>query len=443
VVSDDRDYYQILQVDRAADQEVIAAAYKRLASKYHPDVNTEPEAGAKMEKLNEAYEVLSDPERRAQYDREAAQPAAAPLEPAAEDTEVDVAAPPTAATPPPLRTGSTLIPRWAFLAGGAAVVVGVVVILVLFVFSGGGGGESTLDEYFKKLDAVTQDIDKRITDLQGKYANAFQQTKDTQSYLNEYVPTVKAAVDGLDKISPAKETKDAHTQYVAAGRDFVKGIEAAAAKLSKVEKDSDLEAALNEVNDDKDLNSASDRFDKACRDIQKIADDNKIKVDLKCSEAESGNAEPGGPLSLEDYYSEIEGIFQNADEETKQSQSDLDAAINSAKSLDEEISAVDSFLSSVSATIGDSIILMQALQPPAEVSPYHADFLAGANQTLKIASNLQSKLAGIKTKDDANNVIDQFQKDSAPTEARTKAACQRLQGVANQKNINVDLHCED
>jgi len=331
---------------------------------------------------------------------------------------------------------------WASLAGGAGLLIGAVVILLLFVL-GGGDSESTLDEYFQKLDVVTQDIDKRITDLQGKYPAVFQQTKDTQSYLNEYVPTVKAAVDGLENISPAKETKDAHTQYVAAGRDFVKGIEAAAAKLSKVEQDSDLKAALNEVNDDKDLNSASDRFDKACRDIQKIADDNNIKVDLKCSEAESGSAGSGGQLSLEDYYNKIEGIFQNADQETKQSQSGLDAAINSARSLADELSAIDSFLTSVSTTIGDSIILMQALQPPAEVSPYHADFLAGANQTLKIASDLQSKLVGIKTEDDANKVIDQFQKDSAPTEARTKAACQRLQDVANQKNINVDLHCED
>ncbi len=308
---------------------------------------------------------------------------------------------------------------------------------------GGGDSESTLDEYFKKLDAVTQDIDKRITDLQGKYPNAFQETKDTKSYLSEYVPTVKAAVEGLDQISPAKETKDVHKQYVAAGRDFVKGIETAAATISKVENDSDLEAALGQVNDNKDLSAASDRFDEVCRDIQKIADDNKIKVDLKCGEADSGNAGSGGQLSLEDYYSEIEGIFQNADAETTQAQSDLDSALNSAGSLDDEISALDAFLSSVSITIGDSIILMQALQPPAEVSPYHADFLAGANQTLKIAGDLQSKLPDIQTEDDAQQMMDDFQRDSAPTEAKTKAACQRLQDVANQKNISVNLQCED
>jgi len=308
---------------------------------------------------------------------------------------------------------------------------------------GGGDSESTLDEYFKKLDAVTQDIDKRITDLQGKYPNAFQETKDTKSYLSDYVPTVKAAVDGLDQISPAKETTDVHKQYVAAGREFVKGIETAAASIAKVENDSDLEAALGQISDNKDLAAASDRFDKACRDIQKIADDNKIEVDLKCGAAPADDTESGAKPSLPDYYQQIEGIFQNADAETKQAQSDLDSALNSAVSLDDEISALDAFLSSVSITIGDSIILMQALQPPAEVSPYHADFLAGANQTLQIAGDLQSKLSDVKTEDDANNVIDQFQTDSAPTEARTKAACQRLQDVADQQNISVNLQCED
>lgn len=306
---------------------------------------------------------------------------------------------------------------------------------------GGGDSESTLDEYFKKLDAVTQDIDKRLADLQGKYPNAFQQTKDTKSYLSEYVPTVKAAVDGLGQISPAKETKDAHKQYVAAGRDFVKSIETAAASISKVENDSDLEAALGQVNDNKDLAAASDRFDKACRDIQKIADDNKIKVDLKCTEA--GNTEPGAKLSLPDYYQEIEVIFQNADAETKQAQSDLDNALNSAVSLDDEISALDTFLTSVGSTIRDAIDRMQAIQPPDEVRQYQTDFLAGANETLKIAVNLQSKLSDIKTEDAAKQVVDDFQRDSAPTEAKTKASCRQLQNVASQRNISVNLQCED
>ena len=63
-----RDYYVTLQVDPRADREVIEAAYRRLARKWHPDRSPAPEAAAKMQDLNEAYEVLGDPERRRAYD---------------------------------------------------------------------------------------------------------------------------------------------------------------------------------------------------------------------------------------------------------------------------------------------------------------------------------------------------------------------------------------
>jgi len=63
------DYYAILQVRPEADKEVIGAAYRRLAAKYHPDVSASPDAAERMKQLNEAYEVLSDPARRATYDR--------------------------------------------------------------------------------------------------------------------------------------------------------------------------------------------------------------------------------------------------------------------------------------------------------------------------------------------------------------------------------------
>jgi curved DNA-binding protein CbpA len=63
------DYYAILQVHPEADREVIGAAYRRLAAKYHPDVSALPDTAEKMKLLNEAYEVLSDPARRAAYDR--------------------------------------------------------------------------------------------------------------------------------------------------------------------------------------------------------------------------------------------------------------------------------------------------------------------------------------------------------------------------------------
>jgi molecular chaperone DnaJ len=64
-----RDYYEILGVSRDADKEDIKQAYRRLARKYHPDVNKESGAEERFKEINQAYEVLSEPETRARYDR--------------------------------------------------------------------------------------------------------------------------------------------------------------------------------------------------------------------------------------------------------------------------------------------------------------------------------------------------------------------------------------
>lgn len=64
-----KDYYKILGVERGADQESIKRSYRKLARKYHPDVSKEADAEAKFKELNEAYEVLKDPEKRAAYDQ--------------------------------------------------------------------------------------------------------------------------------------------------------------------------------------------------------------------------------------------------------------------------------------------------------------------------------------------------------------------------------------
>ena len=63
-----KDYYEILGVDRNADSSTIKSAYRKLARKYHPDVNKTKEAEEKFKDINEAYEVLSDKNKRQRYD---------------------------------------------------------------------------------------------------------------------------------------------------------------------------------------------------------------------------------------------------------------------------------------------------------------------------------------------------------------------------------------
>lgn len=68
-MADKRDYYEVLGISKGASEDEIKKAYRKLAKKYHPDVNKAPDAEAKFKEINEAYEVLSDPQKKATYDQ--------------------------------------------------------------------------------------------------------------------------------------------------------------------------------------------------------------------------------------------------------------------------------------------------------------------------------------------------------------------------------------
>ncbi|MBW7461587.1 DnaJ domain-containing protein, partial [Paenibacillus sepulcri] len=64
-----RDYYEVLGVAKNAGEEEIKKAYRKLARQYHPDVNKEPDAESKFKEMKEAYDVLSDGNKKAAYDQ--------------------------------------------------------------------------------------------------------------------------------------------------------------------------------------------------------------------------------------------------------------------------------------------------------------------------------------------------------------------------------------
>ena len=61
-------YYKMLMLAEIADQEIISVVYRKLAQRYHPDVDSGPEAARRMAEINEAYNTLRDPEKRRKYD---------------------------------------------------------------------------------------------------------------------------------------------------------------------------------------------------------------------------------------------------------------------------------------------------------------------------------------------------------------------------------------
>lgn len=64
-----RDYYEVLGIEKGASQDEIKKAYRKMSKKYHPDINQEEGSDEKFKEISEAYEVLSDEDKRAQYDR--------------------------------------------------------------------------------------------------------------------------------------------------------------------------------------------------------------------------------------------------------------------------------------------------------------------------------------------------------------------------------------
>jgi DnaJ domain len=126
------DYYEILQVSSKAGPEVIDAAYRRLARRYHPDVNPSKAADQRMRELNQALEVLMDPRKRADYDRRRQRFLA----------EKAMAEKPTLfAFPPRQESGTTrLRDRPAILlaiAGGAVIALATLVTIAILSWSGG------------------------------------------------------------------------------------------------------------------------------------------------------------------------------------------------------------------------------------------------------------------------------------------------------------------
>jgi len=138
------DYYEILQVHPSAEWEVIEAAYRRLARKYHPDVNKDVEAEQRMRELNAAYEVLSNPIFREDYDRRRSYGGFAASEPISDSGFVSTV---PASQPRSLAEMSRFWLRWLAVLPAAilsAVLISFPVHWAVMIFTGFAGNDDTI-----------------------------------------------------------------------------------------------------------------------------------------------------------------------------------------------------------------------------------------------------------------------------------------------------------
>ena len=126
---ENEDLYEILQVHPSAHPDVIQAAYRRLAFLYHPDRNPSPEAAEMMKRLNLAYETLSDPDRRAAYDRTRSTQQGQRTEAGSRDTRSER---PRTSRPTPQsgRTAPTTPPEIGRVNGVPVEVMGLIVVVL-------------------------------------------------------------------------------------------------------------------------------------------------------------------------------------------------------------------------------------------------------------------------------------------------------------------------
>lgn len=150
----------------------------------------------------------------------------------------------------------------------------------------------------------------------------------------------------------------------------------------------------------------------------------------------------GDELTLEEYFTGLDGIFERANSESNAAQAALDDALNAAgDDVDAEVAAVDDYVAVSIATFDAAIADMEEMNVPDEVADAHNDFLDAVNDSRELAADLRIDLQDVATQPEADLLISDFDVESAELVSRGDDACVVLQGIADANGIDVDLDC--
>jgi hypothetical protein len=155
------------------------------------------------------------------------------------------------------------------------------------------------------------------------------------------------------------------------------------------------------------------------------------------------DASAPGDLTLQEYFTEVEAIFENASETTEQLNQELNDSLSSAKTFEEQVEALQEFVSGASGVFDESISQMESLSPPVEVEQPHNDFTEATSDVLSAATDLNEGLANSEDESDAAGYLEEFESSIAEPLFTIDEACDDLQNVADDNSIDANLTCTE
>lgn len=148
-------------------------------------------------------------------------------------------------------------------------------------------------------------------------------------------------------------------------------------------------------------------------------------------------------LTLREYFTEVGTIFENASQTTEQLNQELNDSLASAKTFEEQMEALQEFVSGASDVFEESISKMESLSPPAEAERPHNDFTEATSDVLSAAAKLNEGLAKAEDEGDATRELEEFESTIAEPLFTTDEACGDLQDIADDHSIDADLRCTE
>ena len=149
----------------------------------------------------------------------------------------------------------------------------------------GGDGALSIEEYFQQLDELDDEQAMRESELEAQLGD-FEALEEAEALARirdlfpQFVTSFEDFVDGLADLDPPEEAADLHEEAVSAGREVVRLFGEAADEVENAQSLDDFFSLFESG----ELNAAIERFDQACFDLQEVADENDIVVDLSCED---------------------------------------------------------------------------------------------------------------------------------------------------------------